>query len=504
MRENSGGMLNRRTLLTAAAAVKPHNWFGYDFGPGPAAPDRLYQGPFPDASIPGAELVMATTPSEAIVPNFGMGLMIYLCDEAGPPRDPSNRPARLMEDLAALPMGSKLYIRLNWKDVQNRPGRLDPCEHWNVAFDLARRTGKRIAFRVMMSNPDTPGLALPDFLSTRVPVLQTGIYRGKPHFEPRYDDLHFQAAFRELVDLLADTYNGHPSVEFVDTFMYGYWGEGHSGSLPSPFPSESVAQDTFLQMFHYQAGRWTRTPLATNTQPDMSHVGNAAVLDSTVRSHNWLRTDTIFIENEQIEELGNRPPWIAAAVENTFWAGPGPEPAAEGVTYTANALAHIAELGANYASLWNWHRIHPRRLLEYYQAAAVPAGRLARRLGYRVRPSLVWSYPEWDHDGQPGLIIGFANDGVAAPPGILRIRLKNPDSGYEISGSLDPGHPLPGKIRQARFPLPRRQDWQNLRLSAEIEVKQVRYPVRWALPQSLETDHSLRLRPTPGLPPQYQ
>ena len=41
-------------------------------------------------------------------------------------------------------------------------------------------------------------------------------------------------------------------------------------------------------------------PLTTNTQPDFNRVGNFELLERTVRSHNWLRTDTIFIENEQI------------------------------------------------------------------------------------------------------------------------------------------------------------------------------------------------------------
>ena len=52
-------MQRRRFLKTALAAsaavglspvlkgwVPVHNWTGYDFGPGPAVRDRLYQGPF--------------------------------------------------------------------------------------------------------------------------------------------------------------------------------------------------------------------------------------------------------------------------------------------------------------------------------------------------------------------------------------------------------------------------------------------------------------------------
>ena len=70
---------------TAAASLKPraarafvpsHNWERHDFGPGPAVADRLYQGPFPqylpEQVVPGSSVVMTTTPSSEIVPNYGM------------------------------------------------------------------------------------------------------------------------------------------------------------------------------------------------------------------------------------------------------------------------------------------------------------------------------------------------------------------------------------------------------------------------------------------------
>ena len=41
-----------------------------------------------------------------------------------------------------------------------------------------------------------------------------------------------------------------------------------------------------------------------------------------------------------------------------------------------------------------------------------------------------------------------------------------------MGGGLDPGYPLPGKIRQARFALPRGTDWKGLKLKAELEVTQ--------------------------------
>jgi hypothetical protein len=113
-----------------------------------------------------------------------------------------------------------------------------------------------------------------------------------------------------------------------------------------------------------------------------------------------------------------------------------------------------------------------------------------------VRPSFIWRYED---DSQNGLVIGFANDGMAGVPGALRIEVKDGTGRVLSAGSLDPGYPLPGKIRQARFPLPPGTDWKGLRLHAELEVKGVRHPVQWACRQALEADHSLKLRPMQGL-----
>ena len=162
-----------------------------------------------------------------------------------------------------LPLGTKLYLRVNWKDVQQQPGRLDFCEHWKLTFDLARRYQKRIGFRVMMSNPDIPDSPLPEFLRDKIPMVKLGDWQKRTRYEPRYDDPAFQAAFRELVDLLADAYDGHPDVEYVDTFMYGFWGEGHTWPFETnPFPDAVTAENTFVSMFQHQLERWKKTPMA--------------------------------------------------------------------------------------------------------------------------------------------------------------------------------------------------------------------------------------------------
>jgi len=505
--------MQRRSFLKAGGAVAfatgfgsdslwghvpTHNSDKYDFGSGPPVSNRLYQGPFSADDYPSWNVVMALTPSQEIVPNYGMGLITYVCDELGPATKEGETLAQSIENLVKLSLGTKVYIRVNWKDVQQRPGRLDPCEHWKLTFDLARKYRKRVGFRVMLSNPDIPGLALPEFVRPNVPMVKLGDWQGRTRYEPRYDDPAFQAAFRELVDLLATTYDGHPDVEYVDTFMYGFWGEGHTWPFEAnPFPDSVTAENTFVEMFQHQRDRWKKTPLVTNTQPDFSKVGNSELLDRTVRSCNWLRTDTIFTENEQIEELSNRPPWTGVTVEVGMSDGaPRSLHTDEGVTYTDNVIHHVQDVGPCYFSLWNWHRIQADRILNYYRQFPAAIDGLARRIGYRVRPSWVWTYEE---GGYPGLIIGFVNDGIAGVPGVLRISVASADGKVNVGGSLDAGYPLPGKVRQAKFPLPKGTNWKGLRLNAEIEVKEQRYTVRWACAQKLNEDGSLTLRPTAGL-----
>jgi hypothetical protein len=216
------------------------------------------------------------------------------------------------------------------------------------------------------------------------------------------------------------------------------------------------------------------------------------MLDRTVRSHNWIRSDTIFIENEQIEALSNRPPWIGAVLEQPLPGKPFDAGAVvEGISPVDNMIAHVIDVGASYWSLWNFHQINAKNLVNYYQASPTWFDRINRRIGYRVRPSMIWTYED---AGYLGLIVGFVNDGIAGVPGVLRVTVESADGKALKSGCLDAGYPLPGKIRQAQFILPQGTKWQGLRLRAEIEVKGMRYPMQWACHQKLNDDGSLTLR----------
>jgi hypothetical protein len=168
----------------------------------------------------------------------------------------------------------------------------------------------------------------------------------------------------------------------------------------------------------------------------------------------------------------------------------------EGVTETENIIAHVEDVGANYWSLWHWHNISVKNILGYYEKYPEPIDRIARRVGYRVRPSWIWSF---EKDGIPGLVLGLVNDGIACVPGTLRVTVSSDDGRVCASGCLDPGYPMTRGVRQAMLMLPRGTDWKGLKLKAELEVKGIRYPVAWACHQKVNSDGSLTLRPTRGI-----
>ncbi len=505
-----GGAAGVITGLSCGAArgyVPEHNWEKYDWGNGPEVKDRLYQGPFtqytPDAVVPESDVVMVTTPSKDIVRNYGMGLTVYVSGDTGPPRLAGETLEKSLEDLVKLPFAQKIYIRPDWRNVQKSPGRLEFPDWWKITFELGKRYNKQIGFRIMLENPDVAEPGMPEFLIEKVPhVKLKGEWKGNPsqtrykkeHWMPRYDHPAYQAAFRELNELLAAELNGNSQVEYTDTMMYGFWGEGHTWPYEGhPFPNNVVAEHTWEKMLETQLAIWTKTPLVTNTQPDFSSVGNSDLLDRTVRSHNWIRTDTIFIENTQIEALSNRPPWIAAICEVGITTGEETRLRLDDdhITYNEKIFSHVADVGANYCSLWNWHNESASHIQSYYDKYPQPIEEIARKIGYRVRPSFIWSF---NRAGAPGLVVGLVNNGVAGIPGVLRLTVSGNNGNVLASGCLDPGYPKPSGVRQAMFMLPEGTNWEGLRLKAELEVKGILHPVQWACQQKLNSDGSLTLK----------
>ncbi len=491
-------MLSLRSGTAQQVPVRTWDDYAFSFGPTPA--DRLNQGPFGIEQDEGWYTVLVTSQSDQPVRNYGLGLVGYSWEEGGPSlaaRQGKQTLEKHVESLSSLTFVDVLYIRCDWRDVQTEPGRLNLNPVFRLTLDAAKRRNLRVAFRIQMSNTEgQPNrLALPDFLQKKVPLIKIGKTYGNDFqfVEPRYDHPAFQAAFRELNELLVAEFDDNPLMEFVDLMMYGFWGEGHTSNLPNPLPDYLTAEKTFVDMTRLQLELWKKVPLAVNTQPDISRAGNTRVLDMCVRAGCWLRSDSIVIEEPiQIEQLSNRPPWLPVVMEDGYYRQYKVEPAyiptdEAGINVLEKWMLHTLDLGSNYWSLWT----ESNNLARYNERYPRGFETLRKRIGYRVRPSWVWQRKRY---GTNELIVAIANDGVAGVPGILRVFVESIDGKVKVGGSLDAGHPHGGKLRQASFVLPHGMDGQKMKIRAELETKgRIRLPVRWASAQPPNTDGSLTI-----------
>ena len=90
--------------------------------------------------------------------------------------------------------------------------------------------------------------------------------------------------------------------------------------------------------------------------------------------------------------------------------------------------------------------------------------------------------------------MAIVNDGVAGVPGILGVYAESLDGKVRVGGNLDAGQPYAGRIREASLILPKQMDGQQIVLRAELDVKGVRRPVRWACYERTNPDGSLTIR----------
>lgn len=491
-------LLKGAVLLPALARADVSTRAGQDsdISFGPSAKERLNQGPFDIDQDQGWQTVLFTTPSERPIRNPGLGLVGYTWEESGPSlaaRAGRETLEQHVEKISSLPFVDVLYIRCDWRNVQSRPGRLDLDPVWALTMDAAKRKGLRVAFRIQLSNysfqPEQ--VALPPFLRERIPLVKIGPIPGHSDArfqEPRYDHPEFQKAFAELNDLLAAEFESNPLIEWMDLMQYGFWGEGHTSNFPSPFPDYVTAERTFVNMTARQLNTWKKTPLAVNTQPDISNVGNRAVMDMAVRAGAWMRSDSIVVEEPiQIDEIASRPPWTAAILEDGYlreYDIQKLKPDATGINVLENYMLHVLDVRANYWGLWT----EADNLARYNETYPRGFERLRSSLGYRLRPSWVWQRKRY---GTFEVIVCVSNRGVAGVPGMLWLQLESPDGKIRLQGALDAGHPHGGGLRQASFLLPRGYSG-NVNLSAHVELRSgVTKPIAWACEQPVNPDGSI-------------
>jgi hypothetical protein len=209
-----------------------------------------------------------------------------------------------------------------------------------------------------------------------------------------------------------------------------------------------------------------------------------------MRAGAWLRSDSIIVEEPiQIDEIANRPAWLAAIMEDGYFRQYDIEKLnldAARVNVLENYMLHVLDLRANYWALWT----EADNLAHYNEMYPRGFERLRTQMGYRLRPSWVWQRKRYDTFE---VIVCVSNRGVAGVPGVLWLHLESPDHKVTLKGALDPGYPYGGGLRQGSFLIPKGYVG-SLNLSAQLEIRPgIMRPIAWACEQPVNPDGSITI-----------
>lgn len=491
--------------------VDPEEWEDF-FPKPPRVYNRLDQGMFETINPANrfGRSKMLTSPTDDFVPNPGMGYQVYTYEESGTPQIQGETEIESIDKLLNLPFCDVVYMRTDWRIIQNKPGRLELPEMWKYSIQRAKELGKRVSFRIQLGNPG-PIPAVPQFVLDK-----SG---GVVHIQkdwlklPHYHHPEFKSYFKELNRMLAELYDDDATVECVDFAGYGAWGEWHS-RRESPFPDSLTASKTLIWMIEEQLDAWDYTPLIMGAHGGGGYIRLKDVIAAAMKGDCWWRRDNVglYIGPSDAYMLTHHPAWQANVIEDGRFrdhrlATPEEVEDIPGLHIRDHLMMKAADLKANYWALWQ----HADNILKYREQYKRGFQVLDRKLGYKVRPSWIWV----DTANEPNsLVIGVKNDGAASPPGILRIYVSDREGSFKVGGGLDPGHPYPDSLRICRIVLPLNTRWKvekskdassrgsfefPLRLFAELEFYGKRYPVRWACSEPLNEDGSITIRETKGI-----
>jgi hypothetical protein len=221
-------LFDRRTALAMLAAIGFATWSWAD--------------------AMAAEVVTTFRETEESFANPGQGWMTARRLPDGPGRFPY----------------SVAYFRLNWEEIEPAEGQYN----WRLIDEALAAWAKRearIAFRIMTTNAHSKGYYCSpkwlfdagcqsyDYIEGGADITSGGARINR--IEPDYGDPLYLEKHGLFIKALAERYDGHPQIEFLDIGSYGIWGEWHT-KHPQPWPVRKQIIDMYLNGFR-------KTPLAS-------------------------------------------------------------------------------------------------------------------------------------------------------------------------------------------------------------------------------------------------
>jgi hypothetical protein len=128
-----------------------------------------------------------------------------------------------------------------------------------------------------------------------------------------------------------------------------------------------------------------------------------------------------------------------------------------------------------------WGELHPWDMIWAHEHCKDLLENLAQNLGYRLRPSVIWSHRVGEADRE--IVLGLRNDGSSQVPGVLTVHAEF-SNGHSTSVELAPGDPVPGTM--TFVPIPCAAEALagfegTVRFTLSLRMKGKDHPVQWAI-----------------------
>lgn len=446
-------------------------------------------------------------PAVGAIPNPGMGISAYVhSDHMEPTQDVNNLltlDKATFNRFAALPYNDNFYLRLEWRDVQKKKGKLDLPDDWKWTMEAAEKYGKRWSFRIMNFMPQsTSRNGLPDFLQGKfkmTPYWHREItYGKKPYYFPEYSNEYLDY-WDELNYLLGEQFDNDPLLDFVDVSGYGLWGEchhylalddkeKHKGHLPqSPERTDYIVER--LLKGHLKA--YPKTPGALNMHFAEFEDG----LKGLQEGQFWARRDSLMpgFSTQEAEIAQGLNPGCGMVWEAMVLRSDGTSSFPNDEDFEAEKESFLPgryfDMAAHYVNIgfspWVniWAHENCSKTLNY----------ISENVGYRIRPAIIWRRKL---RGKTELVLGLRNDGSSQVPGTLSITATYSNQTKE-SAELSIGQPMPGKMHMIPIAIPDSvvANIKNttVTLSMTIKMRGKIGDVQWAVKQKNKSQDNFNL-----------
>lgn len=394
-----------------------------------------------------------------------------------PPHYPTDDEIKALLDN---PFTDHLYIRVGWSDVQREEGKLEFSDLFKRALEVVHSSGKSWSMRIMQNSPSGPrGNYIPEFLQGRLPLIEldrNGNHGGR-NFIPAYTDEYLKY-WGDMVSLLGAEFDSDPMLEYVDVSGFGFWGEGHHcgqkilrQDVGEGFGTNEEHEKAVASIIDSYKAAFPNTPLSVNLHLCDYEAGRRAVADGA-----WCRRDSYYEYFKSYEAQYGlmRRPDAALIYETAVVRRDPPRRNAESANDFRSSL-ELPDLKCDYGCNYAFIGFNPFDANFTYDNYREVYERFAERVGYRIRPSIIWETVSTD-ENRHYLTFGLVNDGCANPSGELLITA---ECGGKKSSVTVNGGEIGGRMRIVDMPLPDGFVGKCILRAYLVNAKRTA-PIRWA------------------------